>query len=320
MVMDITRCNGCYNCFLACRDEFSGNDFPPYSMSQPNTGHFWMRVVEKERGQYPKVKVAYTAIPCMHCEEPLCAAAARDGAVYRREDGIVIIDPAKAAEQRQIVDGCPHRVIFWNEEKRVAQKCTFCAHLLDAGWKEPRCVEACPTDALVFGDLDDPDSGISKLIASGRTEELHPEYGLGPAVRYVGLPKRFVAGAVVFGDTDRCGEGAEVTLEGEAGGTTGSSTDGATGGSTGDPLFKRTAFADNYGDFEFEGLAADKVYRVTVSATGYETRELTARTNVDLYLGEIVLQPAVGLAGASPSAGAASGPPPAPRAAGEGGR
>jgi Fe-S-cluster-containing dehydrogenase component len=59
MVVDITKCNGCYNCFLACRDEYVGNDFPPYSLSQPKTGHCWMRLVEKEGGQFPKVKVAY---------------------------------------------------------------------------------------------------------------------------------------------------------------------------------------------------------------------------------------------------------------------
>ena len=70
MVVDITRCNGCYNCFLACRDEHCGNDFPPYSASQPHTGHYWMRLVEKERGQYPKVKVAYTAVPCLQCDKP----------------------------------------------------------------------------------------------------------------------------------------------------------------------------------------------------------------------------------------------------------
>ena len=300
VVMDVTRCNGCYNCFLACRDEFSGNDFPPYSVSQPKTGHFWMRLVEKERGQYPKVKVAYTAIPCMQCEEPPCSAAAQDDAVYRRDDGIVIIDPVKAADQRQIVDGCPHRVIFWNEEKRVAQKCTFCAHLLDAGWKEPRCVEACPTAALVFGDLDDRESEVARLVASGRTEELRPEYGLGSAVRYIGLPKRFVAGAVVFADTDRCGEGAEVTLEAAAGGV----------------AVKRTATADNYGDFEFEGLAADEVYRLTVRAGGYETRELTARTAMDLYLGDIVLQPAA----AALAPPVARGAPPGADAGREGGR
>lgn len=276
MVVDITRCNGCYNCFLACRDEYCGNDFPPYSASQPQTGHYWMRLVEKERGQYAKVKVVYTAIPCLQCERPACveqtqggASHEPDGAVYRRDDGIVLIDPVKAVGRKDILSRCPYRVIFWNKEKRLPQKCTFCAHLLDKGWKEPRCVEACPTRALVFGDLADPDSDVAKLVASGCAEALHPEYGLGERVRYIGLPKRFIAGAVVFGDTDRCGEGAEATLEG--------------GGA------KQAVRADNYGDFEFEGLAGDVAYTVTVSAPGYESRELVPRTHQDVYLGEIVL-------------------------------
>jgi ferredoxin len=93
MAIDITRCIGCYNCVLACKDEFCGNDYPPYSLSQPMTGSFWMKVIEKERGKYPKVKVAYLPVPCMHCDDAACLRAATDGAVYRRSDGIIIIAP-----------------------------------------------------------------------------------------------------------------------------------------------------------------------------------------------------------------------------------
>jgi Fe-S-cluster-containing dehydrogenase component len=269
MVMDVTRCNGCYNCFLACKDEYCGNVHAPYSVAQPMTGQAWMRIVEEERGRYPKVKVDYTAIPCMHCENAACVAAAGDGAVYRREDGIVLIDPAKAAGQRDLVSRCPYRVIYWNETAQVAQKCTMCAHLLDAGYKEPRCVEACPTGALVFGDLDDPGSDVSKALVAAATEVLHPEYGLGEKVRYVGLPKSFVAGAVVLGDSDECAVGATVTLEG----------DGQTA----------TTTTDTFGDFEFEGLPANTTYTVTAVAPDYEARECTVRTTSSIYLGDIVL-------------------------------
>ena len=202
LVIDITRCNGCYNCFLSCRDEYCGNDYPGYSAAQPYSGHFWMKVIEKERGQYPKVKVAYTPIPCMHCEKPSCANGSMNNAVYRRPDGIVIIDPVKAVGEKEILSACPYRVIYWNEEKKLPQKCTFCAHLLDQGWKEPRCVEACPTGALIFGDVNDPNSDISKVIAQSKDklEDLHQEYGLVPNVHYIGLPKRFIAGEVVFKD------------------------------------------------------------------------------------------------------------------------
>ncbi len=269
MVVDVTRCTGCYACFLACRDEYWGNDYPPYSLAQPFSGHFWTRMIERERGKYPKVKVAYIHLQCMHCQNPPCARAAENNAVYVRPDGIVIIDPEKSVGQRQIVSDCPYRVIYWNEEKNIPQKCTFCAHLLDKGWKVPRCVEVCPTDALVFGDLDDPNSQVSKLMASGKVEVLHPEYGLSMMVGYIGLPRRFIAGTVVFGDRDECAENVNVTIS-----------------RNGD---KKTAMTDRFGDFEFEGLEEDKEYSVKVMHAGYTPRTFTAQTKIDVYLGEIVL-------------------------------
>jgi Fe-S-cluster-containing dehydrogenase component len=269
IIMDVTKCNGCYNCFLACKDEYCGNEFPPYSASQPMTGHFWMRIIEKERGKFPKVKVAYTAVPCMHCDKPTCVKLAQEGAIYQRPDGIVIIDPVKAKGHKELLSTCPYRVIYWSEEKQLPQKCTLCAHLLDQGWKEPRCVEVCPTGALIFGNLDDPTSEISKIIASGKTEVLHPEYGLKEKVRYIGLPKRFVAGAVVLSDTDECAAGVKVTLEGEG--------------------EKKTVLTDNYGDFEFEGLPADKNYTVTIETPGYRKQQFEVKTNIDVYLGDIFL-------------------------------
>jgi len=269
MLIDITKCNGCYNCFLACKDEHCGNDFAPYSVAQPMTGQFWMKILEKERGAYPKVKVAYTPMPCMHCDNPTCVKIAQDSSIYRRNDGIVIIDPVKSQGHKELLSTCPYRVIYWNEEKQVPQKCTLCAHLLDQGWKEPRCVEACPTGALVFGDLDDPESAVSKLCGSSKTEVLHPEYNLNEKVRYIGLPRRFIAGSVVFKDTDGCAEGVTVILKGENEG--------------------KTIVSDNYGDFEFEGLPADKDYNVKISSPGYKSRKFNVRTRMDVYLGEIFL-------------------------------
>jgi Fe-S-cluster-containing dehydrogenase component len=268
MVMDVTKCNGCYNCFLACKDEHCEVDHLPYAAAQPMTGQTWMRLVETERGQYPKVKVDYTAVPCMHCDAAPCLTA--DGAVYRRDDGIVLIDPVKAAGQKSIAAGCPYRVIFWNEATEMAQKCTMCAHLLDAGYAEPRCVEACPTGALVFGNLDDPESAVAKALAAAETETLRPEFGLAEKVRYVGLPKSFIAGAVVFGDRDECADGVTVTL------TTNGETD--------------TAQTDSFGDFEFDGLPANAACTLQISVTGYEHWQTEVKTTTSLYLGDIVLE------------------------------
>ena len=228
-----------------------------------------MQVIKKERGKYPKIKVNYLVVPCMHCDNAPCARTAQNGAVYKRNDGIVIIDPIKSKGQKELLLSCPYRGIFWNDEKGIPQKCTFCAHLLDQGWKRPRCVEACSTGVLVFGDLDDPKSEVSEFLASGKTEVLYPEYGLGEKVRYFGLPKRFIAGSVIFGDTEGYAEGAEITIYGDDG--------------------KKVVKADTYGDFELDGLNANKVFKVSVNSPGYRSQTYKVNTDNDVYMGNIIL-------------------------------
>ncbi len=272
ILIDVTKCSGCYNCFLACRDEYYDNDYPPYSSAQPLNGQFWMQIKEVERGSYPKPKLSYIPTPCMHCADAPCMDAAKDGAVYRRPDGIVLIDPEKAQGQTAIVNACPYRVIYWNAEKQLPQKCTLCAHRLDEGEKQPRCVESCPTGALVFGDLDDPGSEIAKLAADPRTEDLHSEFKARPQVKYIGLPKRFVAGEVVLQDNPgECAQGVTVSLAGD-----------------GVALETKT---DLYGDFEFEGLKKNQTYRISIAADGYIARQIELTTRKDVNLGEIVLEP-----------------------------
>lgn len=270
MVIKTDRCNGCYNCVIACKDEFVGNNYLPFSIAQPDTGQFWMRIVERERGQYPHpVRVHHTPTPCMGCKDAPCVKAANDGAVYTMNNGIVIIDPVKARSQKQIVDACPYGVIFWNEEQNVAQKCSFCAHRTDKGML-PRCVESCPTDALVFGDLEDPKSEIAILSNAGKTETLHPELGIDTAVRYTALPKMFVSGSVVLGDQDECATNAKVTL-----------------GGNGSEL--RSTKTDNFGDFEIDGLAAGNTYTLKVERLGYNVHTAVIKLENDTNLGNIIL-------------------------------
>ena len=104
---------------------------------QPDTGQFWTRVEERVRGQVPKVRVSYTVRMCQHCGDAPCMAAAPE-AVYRRDDGLVIVDPEKARGLRELVEACPYGAIYYNEGLDLPQKCTGCAHLVDAG-------EGCPT-------------------------------------------------------------------------------------------------------------------------------------------------------------------------------
>lgn len=251
-VFDLAKCSGCYNCQIVCKDEHVDNDWMPYAKPQPDIGHFWMKIKEKTHGSVPKVKVGYTPTPCMHCDNAKCIEAAKKGAVYKRADGLVIIDPEKAKDQRQIVDACPYNAVYWNEVLSIPQKCTGCAHLLDEG-KPPRCVEACGTDALFFGEEED----LKDMIA--KAEVMMPEAGHRPRVYYLNLPKSFVAGEVWDPAIDECLEGAAVTLTEKAGGKT------------------RTTVTDGFGDFWFEKLPGG-AYSLKVEKTGYQAAEID---NVD---------------------------------------
>ena len=272
MVIDVDRCTGCYACFLACRDEHAGIDRLPVALAQPE-GQSWIKVKEVEQGPFPKVKVSYVPVPCLQCADAPCMSAATGGADYRLEDGIVMIDPDKAAGQRAIASACPYGAIFWNEERNSPQKCTFCAHLLDDGWKAPRCVEACPTQALVFGDLDGTDSEVSMRRAEKPVENLQPQLATRPLVSYLGLPARFVSGELVLADKpDQCAEGVRVVLR--------------------KGTQALTTTTDNYGDFEFRSLDADADYVLHIEHPGYKPRELTARATTHFNLGTIVLDTA----------------------------
>ncbi len=269
-VIDVAKCTGCYNCQFACKDENCGEAHEGYTAAQPMTGQFWMHVKEVERGAFPKVKLSHVAKPCAHCDNPACMTQAKDGAVYKREDGIVIIDPEKAKGQKEIVNTCPHRVIFWNEALQLPQKCDMCAHLLDKGYAEPRCVELCPTGALAFGDLNDPNSEVAKLVAEKNPESLNASFGLQENVLYLNLPKKFITGTVIDKETDLCAKDVKVTLKGAEG--------------------EQTTATCAFGDFWFDGLASKADYTVVIEAEGYKSQTFQTRTNKDIDLGEIFLE------------------------------
>jgi Fe-S-cluster-containing dehydrogenase component len=267
-IIDLSRCNGCYNCQIACKDEHVGNDWPPYSLAEPDTGQFWIKVVEKERGTAPKLKLAYIPQLCDHCDNAPCMKAATNGAIYKRTDGMVIIDPVKSVGQKNLVGACPYGAIYWNADLNIPQKCEACAHLLDAGtFTVPRCVNACPTKALQFGD--DTDPALAPLIS--QAEVLHPEYGAQPRVYYLNLPKPFIAGQVYNPSADECIKGATVTA-----------TDLKTGN-------VYSATTDNYGDFWLEGLVANTTYEVNMSADGYMSKKVTVFLKDAKNVGDIPL-------------------------------
>jgi Fe-S-cluster-containing dehydrogenase component len=275
MIIDVAKCHDCNNCFMSCKDEHVGNDWPGYSLSQPQHGQRWMNIMPQERGQYPMVDVAYLPVPCMHCDNAPCMKAAKDGAVYKRPDGIVIIDPVKAKGQNNIVNACPYGAIWWNEESNVPQKCTLCAHLLDDGWKKPRCVQVCPTGTLTVQHAEDAE--MQAIIQKEKLEVYHPEYKTSPRVYYKNLyrfDKCFIGGSVAVRKDGReeCAGGAAVTLL----------------GATSEKL--DSCLTDNYGDFKFDNLKEDSgKYTVEIAYAGYEKKSLPAELKKSLYLGVIFL-------------------------------
>ena len=265
-VFDIARCSGCYVCQTSCKDEHCDNDWSPIAKPQPDIGQFWMKVGDYPRGTTPKVRVHYIPEMCNHCDKPACVAAAKDGAVYKREDGLVIIDPEKSEGQKQIAEACPYGAIYWNEELNIPQKCTGCAHLLDNGYAKPRCVENCATGALQFGDEDDP--AIADMILGA--EVLQPETGLKPRVYYRNIPGQFIGGTVydpvekevIIGAKVRCVNGGKIWI----------------------------VKTDEYGDFWFNDLAKG-VYDVYIEAKGYKTKAFEGLRAIDcINLGDIPLE------------------------------
>jgi Fe-S-cluster-containing dehydrogenase component len=262
--IDVARCTGCYNCQLACKDEHCGNDWTPYAKPQPETGQFWCGVEEHVQGSIPKVRIHYIPKMCNHCANAPCMAAAKNGAVYRRDDGLVIVDPEKAAGQRAIAAACPYGAVYLNETLDLPQKCTGCAHLLDHGAKLPRCADACPTDALRFGEETD----LADFIAGAVV--LRPETGAGPRVYYRNIPGMFIAGTVYDPVREEIIEGAACRLQ--------------SGGKT-----RRTA-TDEFGDFWFTDLPVG-VFELAVDAKGYRTRVFAAlRTEKSVNLGDIAME------------------------------
>jgi tetrathionate reductase subunit B len=262
--IDISRCNGCYNCQIACKDEHAGNDWMPYAKPQPETGQFWLKLNEFVRGTVPKVKMHYLPVICAHCDDAPCLNACPvKGAIYKRDDGLVIIDPAKCNGCKKCVDACPYHVIYFNESLNLAQKCTGCAHLLDSGWKVPRCVDACPTECLKFGE----ESELRELAKKGNAA--HSEYKTKPRLYYLNIPKKFITGTVYDQASKEVIIGAACTLVDSAGAKLSTKTDG-------------------FGDFWFEGLDSGNFALEIVKDQKIRAIK-PINTDDDVNLGEIPL-------------------------------
>jgi tetrathionate reductase subunit B len=127
---------------------------------------------------------------CNHCDEPPCIPVCPVGATFQRKDGIVVVDGDRCVGCAYCVQACPYDARFINHDTGKADKCTFCAHRVDAGLL-PACVETCVGGARIFGDLNDPKSQVRELLDHNKVKVLKPEMGTQPHVFYLGLDERF---------------------------------------------------------------------------------------------------------------------------------
>lgn len=274
LIIDVAECTNCNNCTLATMDEHIDNDWPGYSAPMPKHGHRWIDHLRKERGQAPMVDLTYVPTMCNHCDNAPCIKLAENGAVTKRSDGIVIIDPEKAKGQRKLVDSCPYGAIWWNDEKEIPQTWIFDAHLLDRGWKEPRPVQACATGALRSVFIED--SEMQRMVKDENLEVLHPEYGTKPRVYYRNLnlyTKCFIGGSVIadIEGIEECIEKSLVSLI----------KDGNKIAET---------WTDIFGDFKIDNLEPNSGnYDVEVSHPEHSSKTVSVILDESTYIGSIRL-------------------------------
>lgn len=198
MVIDLKRCIGCNACTVACKQENTTPD-----------GVFWTKVVSEEIGTFPNVTRAYIPLLCNHCEEAPCERVCPTTATYHTEDGIVLVDENKCIGCGACITACPYknRIKLHKEalerglyrigvltpfEKQgysrfvpgTVLKCTFCHERVKEGM-EPACAATCPTEARIFGDLDDPESKVRKLIQSRKGYQPLAHFNTRPKVFYI---------------------------------------------------------------------------------------------------------------------------------------
>lgn len=195
MAIDLRRCIGCQSCTTACKVK---NGMP--------SGAFLSKVIVREVGEYPNTRIHYIPMLCMQCMKPACLEACPTGATTKRADGVVTIDTNKCIGCKYCIAVCPYEArvqventsyyagseTVWekNQKSRHPEgrvvKCDFCISRLEADKKSrPLCVQTCPTQARVFGDLDDPNSDISKLVNSSSAYQIHAELGTAPSIYYL---------------------------------------------------------------------------------------------------------------------------------------
>lgn len=200
MVIDLRKCYGCNACAVSCKSE-----------NGVVLGNFRSWVGQVNKGKYPDVTRHFLPRLCNHCEKPACVKVCPTGASNKKDNGVVSIDKNVCIGCRYCMSACPYGVRSFVWKKRdgnelaypsrqvgIADKCDLCFHRLEKG-VVPACVNTCPASARILGDLNDPESEVSKIIASNPVQTLLPELGTGPNVYYIGLDQKAAEVSIASG-------------------------------------------------------------------------------------------------------------------------
>jgi Fe-S-cluster-containing dehydrogenase component/formate-dependent nitrite reductase membrane component NrfD len=169
------NCIGCHACTVACKSE---HDVPL------GVNRTWVKYIET--GTFPNASRAFSVMRCNHCEDAPCMTICPTSALYRAPNGVVDFDDDRCIGCKSCMNACPYDAIYINPATNTAHKCNFCNHRVEVGL-EPACVTVCPTKAIITGDLDDPDSELSRIVARDKVAVRAPEQGTNPKVFYRGV-------------------------------------------------------------------------------------------------------------------------------------
>ena len=218
MTIDLDRCTGCEACVAACHAE---NNLPlsdPVESGKGRAFH-WIRVDRYYEGEFPDIRMKYMPVLCQQCEDAPCEPVCPTFATYHNPEGLNVQVYNRCVGTRYCGNNCPYSVRFFNwfepewpepfelqhnpdvsiRPGGVMEKCTFCIQRIqrakvDAkadgraiadGEVQPACVQSCPAEAMTFGDLNDPESKVSRLASSGRATRLLEDLGTKPKVFYL---------------------------------------------------------------------------------------------------------------------------------------
>ena len=174
-VIDQNRCIGCHACTVACKEEHN---------IAVGVNRTWVKYIEK--GDYPDTRRHFAVLRCNHCDDAPCIEICPTVALFRRSDGIVDFDHERCIGCKSCMQACPYDALYIDPDRNTAAKCNFDASRVEMGYK-PACEVVCPTQAILSGDLDDPNSAVSKRVALEKVTVRKPEKGTKPKLFYVGV-------------------------------------------------------------------------------------------------------------------------------------